>query len=188
MVNNYIFRSLSIGSIVLSSVLFFVQSESQAAGKRYFCAVLNGTYKTFAVTNRGKIPIINWVRSTADLSSRERCIIGSQRFQSFSERGMLKYISTGTVNRESVLCAVNRKGDSCHSGNVLVTLPKGSNATETAETARKMLDISSLASGRIINVNGGEKLESYVNDRYYFSVESIEEIAKPETEEIIPIE
>jgi hypothetical protein len=185
MVNNYIFRSLSIGSIVLSGVLFFGQSESQAAGKRYFCAVLNDTYKTFAITNRGKLPMINWVRSTADLSSRERCIIGSQRFQSFSERGMLKYISTGTVNRESVLCAVNRKGDSCNSGNVLVTLPKGSNATETA---RKMLDISSLASGRIINVNGGEKLESYVNDRYYFSVELIEEIAKPETEAIIPIE
>jgi hypothetical protein len=177
-------RSLLFGSIVLSGV-FFGQSESQAASKRYFCAVLNGTYKTFAITNRGKLPIINWARSTGNLSSRDRCIIGSQRFQSFSDRGMLRYISTGTVNRESVLCAVNYKGDSCHSGNVLVTLPRGSNAKETA---RQMLDISSLASGRTISVSGGEKLESYVDDRYYFSVDSIEEIAKPETEEIIPIE
>jgi hypothetical protein len=184
-VNQYLGRSLLLGAIIFSSLLTVDRSNSQTLGKRYFCAVLNGTYKTFVSTDKGNIPIVNWVRSSSGWSVKQRCIAGSQRFQGFADRGMLKYISTGTVNYEPVLCAVAKKGDSCSNSNVLITLPRGSNSTETA---RQLLDIRALASDRVVTVSGGEKLESYVDDRYYFSVDSIEQIAEPATQELTPIE
>ncbi len=184
MVNKYLGRSLLLGSIFFFSLLLSDRSYGQTLSKRYFCAVLNGTHKTFVSTSRGNIPIVTWVRSYGSWNPRQRCIVGSQRFQGFADRGMLKQIGTGTVNYEPVLCAVINKGDSCNSNNVLVTLPRGSNTTEIA---RQILDIPSLASGRVISVSGGEKLESYVNSQYYFNMDAIEQIAQPETQELTPI-
>jgi hypothetical protein len=184
-VNKYLDRLILFGAFLSLTVIFSSHLNAQTLGKRYFCAVLNGTYKTFVATSRGNIPIVTWARNSGDWTPRQRCIIGSQRFQSFSDQGMLKNIGTGRVNYEPVLCAVVRKGDACNSNNVLVTLPRDANTTEVA---RQLLDIRTLASGRGIQVNGGEKLESYVNGQYYFDVNSIEQIATPETQTLTPLD
>jgi hypothetical protein len=164
-----------------------IDSPAIAGGNKYFCAVLNGTPTTFVKTSRGNIPMIAWQRSYSSISAKERCLIVSQRFQAYSDRGMLKQVATGIVNQQPVICAVTRTGESCNNTNLLLTLPSD---IDRHETARKLLDIRSLASGRPIAVRGGaQKLETYdPNTReYYFSIDVIEDIAPASQIEVTPI-
>jgi hypothetical protein len=186
------FQSLTpvavLGGLVSAIVsVVAIDSPALAGGNKYFCAVRQGTPTTFVKTSRGNIPMIAWERSYSSISARERCIIVSQRFQAYSDRGMLKQLATGYVNKQPVICAVTRSGEGCNNDNLLFTLPAG---IDRHETARQLLDIRALSSGRPIAVRGGsQKLEVYdpSTQEYYFNVGVIEEVAVPSDEEVTPI-
>ncbi len=186
------FQSLTpmavIGSLVGAIVsIVATDSPALAGSNKYFCAIRNGTPTTFVKTTRGNIPMIAWERSYSTISARQRCLTVSQRFQAASDRGMLKQVATGIVNKQPVICAVTRAGESCTNSNLLLTLPSD---IDRHETARKLLDIRSLASGRPIAVRGGSnKLETYDpnTQEYYFDISTIEDVAPASQEDVTPI-
>jgi hypothetical protein len=184
MIRTSLFARLSLCAIVATTAIVSFADKSSAGNNRYFCAYLGGEPHTFVKTSRGNIPMILW-DSAGEWSARERCSIVSKRFQAFADNGTLKYIGTGIVNNQAVICAVVTKGFRCNKDNLLITLT----ATDRHEAARRLLDISSLAQSGPMRIKYGDSsLESYINDECYFNVSLIEEVAPIVEEEVAPVE
>lgn len=182
-------KSKSLTSIILNLLVagFAVVNSKPAPAytNKYFCAVLNGTPRTFVRTERGNRAIISWVNQVGRWNPLERCIAVSNRFQRFHDHGILRYVGTGTVNGYPVLCAVTTKGDDCYDYNILVTLDPDE---DRHEVARQLLDTRSLARGRSISLSGDRKLESYVEGETYYDLELIGELAEVEEGSLTPVE
>jgi hypothetical protein len=134
--------ALSLGATATFS------EPSQANSNTYYCAQLNGIWNTFVNTPRGRITLINWVKNySEDWTPQKRCLEVSQRFQKFLENGTLKYIRTGTVNRQPVICIANERGGACPDQNVLVTFKPG---TDPEEVLIQLVDFRRSVSGQTI--------------------------------------
>lgn len=179
------FAQLLTGFALALGATAAMNQPSMAQTNKYFCAVLNSTPTTFVRTQRGNISMIRWVSyTTQEWPPKRRCLEVSARFQRFYDSGTLKTIGTGTVNNQSVLCAVSSSGDYCTNNNVLLTLPPGSDRHEALQT---LLDIRALASGRPLELSGS-KLATYVNGESYVNIEELLQIAPVEEANIEPVE
>lgn len=147
-------------STILLINLPLTQLPSEAVTPRFFCARLNGTWTTFANSTQGKVPLIEWVSGNFDVSgwsNQKRCVIVSERFNSFNNQGQLSYLKTGTINNLPVICGVKINQGKCSDGNVLVTLKAGTNADDTL---RQLLDTRTRGSGKPISLSN-HQLYSY---------------------------
>lgn len=160
-------------TVILTTVT--IAPDANASKDKYFCAELNGTFRTFARTQRGNMKIMNFVRNISEeWTTQKRCVETSKRFQKFYNAKTLKYIGSGEVNNYPVLCALPSTEGVCDRENMLVTLPLGSNP---AEEARTLMDTRNVISGSIVSVNGGtEKLENYIDGNVYYNLDVFEEI------------
>lgn len=122
------------------TVIAIVPDTSLSQTQKYYCAQLNGIYRTFVRTQRGNIPIIKWVSNEFDKSPRERCLEVSRRFVAFSDNGLLQklYLRTDKVNNLPVICVTHSIKQTCPNGNILVTL--GPNA-DAGATLYQLLDL-----------------------------------------------
>ena len=164
-----------LAGITLFGTLINLPAAANASENKYFCAELNGTFRTFARTERGDMIVINFVRDVSrQWTTQNRCIETSNRLQNFYEQKTLKYIGSGEVNRSPVLCAVPTVGEVCTASNLLVTLPPRSNPIDEA---RKLMDTRNVINGSVVHVNGGtDKLESYVNGNTYYNLDVFEQL------------
>ena len=159
--------------LAVGSTIWNLSSEIQASSNKYSCREIDGTYGVYSRTERGYMRLLNFTRDvSANWSVAQRCEEVARRFQRFSDNGLLKFIGSGYVNNEPVLCAVAEKGQLCNATNLLVTLPP---RTNPIEAARKFMDTRGLARGSVIDVNGKEgKLESYIGGNTYYDIEVLE--------------
>lgn len=91
----------------------------------FFCGNQHGVPTIFARTRRVNVPILRPVtRSFNSLgwSPQKRCEEVSARFQRYYENGTFNYITTGTINRQPVVCGTNSIGGSCSTTGLLFTL------------------------------------------------------------------
>jgi len=140
---------------------------AEAGSNKYFCAQLDGLYRTFVSTPRGDVPMINWVSNTnPEWPSRRRCIEVSKRFERYYDNGM-RFLGTGIVNNQSVLCAVRQQGNPCNEDNLLVTLPPRMNRYQAAQ---QLLDMRAMAAGRTLELNG-EQVARTVNGEIYYNID-----------------
>jgi hypothetical protein len=119
--------------LLLSSLsgLNFIQpkvAQAQTAKQVYRCINHKGNPTTVVDTPRGRVELIVW-QSTALNSSgwtpERRCQEIASRFQKFADNGKLRYISTGIINGQNVICVVNREpgvGYICIKDGLLLTL------------------------------------------------------------------
>jgi hypothetical protein len=106
------------------------------AGARYFtCVIEKGVPVTTAVMDSGKqVAVIRWVHDTfsgSGWSPQRRCQEVSERFTNLSNRGLLNYLTTGSMNGMSVICAALNKADRCNDNSLLYTLKPGQNPSQT---------------------------------------------------------
>jgi hypothetical protein len=158
------------GVLILSSILLldapWVQASPAQPRRLFRCEVVDTVPTTVIKTVRGNIPMIHWVKSFTgrynDVS--QRCQEGSARLDRFNRAGQLKYIRTGNVNGYPVLCVdAGVSGNTCPKTSVLVTLPKG---TDSSQTLQQMLDLRARASGRIIQLSGAQLVQYRGGDAY----------------------
>ena len=138
--------SLAIGSTIS------LTTPSEASFKNtYYCAQLNGSWNTFVNTPRGRVKLVNWVKSFSDKwTPRNRCVDISQRFQKFLDAGTLRYIRTGRVNQLPVICVAEFKGGTCPNNNVLITLEP---TIDPESVLIRLLDFRRSVSGQTIVLN-----------------------------------
>ena len=112
-------------------------AEPQA--KSFVCSSASGVPATSAVTPNGEVPVIRWTSTTfsgAGWSPERRCQEVTARFNSYMQKGMLEYITTGRMNSLPVICVTRTEGGGCDG--LLYTLKPGQNATATL---KKLFDI-----------------------------------------------
>jgi hypothetical protein len=172
------FVSIAILALTLPVVL----AKDVSNRDKYFCAWKNNIPRTIVRTELGDKIIISWVKNNwSEWKPYQRCLQVSQRFQRFSDNGILQYIATGKQGKYPVLCAVAKSGHQCNSKNILVTLPPDANSQETA---RKLLDTRNLIKGREVYMSGDQQLESYIEGENYYNFIIIKELAPIEANDI----
>ena len=147
-------------------------SQPSYAQSRFFCD--KEQVVTIVRTERGEIPLIRWLDHSfpPPWTPIERCKEVSARFEKFSINGTLKYIKAAQMNNQPVLCVASYKGGDCLPNGLLVTFKPG---TDPNLTLTRLLDRRAWATGKPINLSGGEgdrELIFEVNGETYFDMES----------------
>lgn len=122
-------------------------AASQGPSAGISCMDRDGTPTTVSQTRRGIVPIIKWTSNNFDASGwtpEKRCQAVSQRFETFRVSGQLKYLTSGRVSGQPVICAVPSQDAPCSADNVLYTLKSGQ---DPAATLTRLLNVRRGASG-----------------------------------------
>lgn len=137
--------SLIVLSVMSGATLVASGQPVQASEQRFSCATSGGAPATMAKTKRGYVPVIRWTSDyfgASGWSPQARCQEVSDRFEIYHQQGTLNFLTTGRMNRESVVCVANREGGPC--SGLLFTLKSGSNP---GQTLQKLLDVRYRATG-----------------------------------------
>ncbi|MBM5799405.1 MAG: DUF3747 domain-containing protein, partial [Cyanobacteria bacterium K_DeepCast_35m_m2_023] len=91
------------------------------------CAPVAGVPTTAGRGFGRTIPLMTWYPSSFDRAGwtpQKRCQTVSQKLDGIRQKGELNYLTTGTVARQSVICAVEKPSSSCSKTNMIMTLEK----------------------------------------------------------------
>ncbi len=155
-------------SVVLGSAIANPALAQTKNSNTYYCAQLNGDWNTFVNTPRGRITLINWVNQFAEKwTPQARCVEVSKRFQTFLDQGNLKFIRTGNINRQPVLCVANVRGGDCPDENVLVTLKQ---ETDPEEVLIRLVDFRRSVSGQTLTLSSDDP-GFYSDGEFYVDME-----------------
>lgn len=167
-------------AIAISLTDAIAQPGEAQSRNRYFCAIRSGVPTTFARTPRGNVPMISWVSHLGGRDPLQRCQEISNRFQTFSDSGMLRFLRSGTLNNQPVLCAARFRGGTCDPSNVLITLQPGQ---DPQLVRQQLIDIGSRASRGPIRLRSNEVI-FYEEGEPYVNIDKLLETAPVETENL----
>jgi Circadian oscillating protein COP23 len=144
--------------------LVFVFANSIATSQTvhnstYYCDEDRGVPATFVQTSRVPLPIIRWVSVDLPIPPAQRCQSVSRNFQIAHDQGSLRYITTGIMRQQPVVCATSRKGDKCK--NLLFELKPGSNPKYILN---KLLNRRGLGADNPLNQTGSDPIYLDVED------------------------
>jgi hypothetical protein len=156
-------RLSSITVLISATVTALGNQPSYAEGKSFFCGkskYQNRTVPaTYARTQDGRqILMLRWISDDSfppPWTAQQRCYEVSRRFQRGYDNGTLKYLITGIIKKQSVVCAIANQGDVCTDSNLLFTLKPG---TKPSAVLAKLLNRRGLAAGRVLNESGGDEV------------------------------
>jgi len=162
--------TLAMAAGLFSSIgaqLMLGQPLMAATASRFVCSSSGGAPATQAVTREGKtVTVIRWTSSVFDgagWSQERRCQEVSSRFEDFRRSDRLRYLTTGRINGQPVICTTPSNGGACDG--LLYTLKPGQDPTATLRT---LLDIRVKARGPL----------NETNPRLYVSMEEILDVAQ----------
>ena len=99
--------ALAVSALTLASSLTITNGVN-AQSVNFACVNQEGVPTTVASTPRGDVAIIRWVSKLGGgYTPQRRCDIVSQKFQDFHNQGILKFLTTGTENRQKVICVTD---------------------------------------------------------------------------------
>ncbi|AFY42378.1 COP23 domain-containing protein [Nostoc sp. PCC 7107] len=155
-------------SVAALGMIATIDQPSYAGGTIFKCEKRQGIPITVAQTQDGrKVPMIQWSSQdyfTREWNSERRCYEVSRRFQKSYDNGKLKYIKTGILRGEPVVCAAVNQNAPCTDSSLLFTLKRGSNAKATL---RRLMNRRGLVAGNVLNESGGDSLnidfDTYLN-------------------------
>jgi Circadian oscillating protein COP23 len=141
-----------VWSVLSASILTYVATAVAPVGAsgengKFYCGKNGNVPTTMAKTSRGDVAVIRWVSRGVfgDAYPPEvRCNIVSEKFQSFYQDGTLDFLTTGVVNRMSVICVAQAQDGPCNG--VLFTLKPGG---DPGRTLKLLLGVRIRSSGPI---------------------------------------
>lgn len=176
-------HSLSMFVLFSVSMLFtlgFLGQPSFAADANFFCGISpEGTPTTYAKTKVGDRPVIRWVsQALAGYPPLRRCQEVSGRFQTYRNNGSLRYITTGFMNSQPVVCVSSQDGGGCQG--LLFTLRPGENPSRVVQ---QLFDIGAgRASGPLTeSSNTSSQLSTISIDFYQLLNSRPVEVSQPLT-------
>jgi Circadian oscillating protein COP23 len=122
--------------------------------------------------------MISWVSNLGGRDPQQRCLEITERFQNFSDNGMLRFLRTSTVNGLPVLCVARFRGGSCDRSSVLITLQAGQ---DPQLVRQQLIDIASRASSGPIRLRSNEVI-FYEDGEPYVNVDKLLEAAPVDSE------
>ena len=117
--------------------------EQEVEAKRFFCGEDSGVPTTIGTTDSGKkVPVIRWTSKTFDAvgwTQDKRCDAVSERFELYREQGRLKYLTTGRMNGQPVICTTDSDKGACDG--LVYTLKPNQDPTETLKALLEVKDL-----------------------------------------------
>ncbi|MGL5063788.1 MAG: COP23 domain-containing protein [Microcoleus sp.] len=168
--------SIAALAIALTTTIA-ASSPTPAQTSGFFCGKKAGQLATVLRKPEGNFTIINWVSnsfSASGFDAERRCELVSQRFQQYHQAGKLKYLTTGVINRQPVICVANRAGGDCArelpNNGLLFTIQPGSNPRETLQ---RLLNLRNRAGGaNSLNESApANRVDIEVDDRLYIDLD-----------------
>jgi hypothetical protein len=154
--------------VVIGSAIANPTATQARNNNTYYCAQLNGSWNTFVNTPRGRVTLINWANKySEEWTPDKRCSAISQRFQTFLDQGNLKFIRTGNVNSQPVICVADARGGNCPDKNVLITLKQG---TDPEGVLVRLVDFRRSVSGQTLTLSADDA-GFYSGGEFYVDVE-----------------
>jgi hypothetical protein len=95
---------------------------AQAAQTSFFCGQAEGNPATIARTPRGEVVMIRYTKDMGNFDPRTRCQQVSTRFQSAYTNKTLRFITSGTLNGQRIICVAQNRTSGCKSTGLLFTL------------------------------------------------------------------
>ncbi|NBD15044.1 MAG: hypothetical protein GVY04_02520 [Cyanobacteria bacterium] len=131
---------------------------------QYFCLNEGGKQPVTVVdTKRGRIELIIWKSqffANSGYTPQKRCDQVTARFQQHSDAETLRYISTGTMNQQNVICVAKNDAGDCRSDGLLITLEAQDNPNQVL---RELFNLKERASsGGIFRNVGGEEMKEVI--------------------------
>ena len=123
---------LTLTSLGLIQLDHGKQSASAQEATRFTCENHQGIPITVAKTPTKDVPIIRWVSdhfAGAGYTPEKRCQEVSLRFQSYYDQGLIRFMTTGRMNSQSVVCVTSQEQGPCQG--LLFTLKPESNPNKT---------------------------------------------------------
>ena len=155
-------------SVAVGSAIALPAKAQTKPSNTYYCAQLNGNWNTFVNTPRGRVNLINWAHEFGkQWTPQKRCVAVSQRFQNFLDDGNLKFIRTGNINQQPVLCVANFRGGDCPEDNVLITLKDG---TDPENVLIRLVDFRRSVSGQTLTLSADDA-GFYSDGEFYVDME-----------------
>jgi hypothetical protein len=128
----YFMKLLSTILLTLSIPTAFWLATPPAEAKKsvvFTCTDVSGRLATAVKTRKGHVPLVYWdsaAFNSAGFSPQVRCQKVTQRFTNLYGNGQLKYLATGIVRSQPVICGLKVSKSSCNSENMLFTIKPGS--------------------------------------------------------------
>lgn len=173
---------LMIGATATINPSSSAQSSDNSTTKRvnFVCGKSNDAPATVARTPRGDIAVIRWVSgffSGAGFTPQKRCQEVSSRFQTYHSHGTLKYLTTGWLNNQPVICTAQKQGGGC--SDVLFTLEPGDDPNQVL---RQLLSIRSGATAGPLSRSGSSRQKPiYINLDEYLNRAPVEVESSPDS-------
>lgn len=108
--------------------------ERAASAPLFFCGRDLGTPTTLVRTTAGDRSFIRWTSShfsSSGWSAERRCQAVSERLQASSTRGNLRFLTTGLLNDQRVICSANSEGGRCL--DLIYTLKSGQDPAQALQ-------------------------------------------------------
>jgi hypothetical protein len=101
--------------------------------------------------------MINWTKAAGGFTAQQRCDIVSERLTRAVAASGTKFrdlqLTYGKVNREFVICHVGSQRGACNAGNILLTLPKATDAV-AKQNLEKLVNFGIQGSGTALQQSG----------------------------------
>ena len=163
---------LLASTTIISSLLFSPSSiaepsqtsikQASKASVEYLCIERNGIPTTIVNTHKGTIELIAWKSdyfSGSGYTPDYRCQVISNRFQKYSDVKNLRYISTGVMNNQKVIC-VSEKSGNCKSNGLLITLQ---NNDDSEQVMRDLFNLAARKSSGSLTRTGNRRFKEMID-------------------------
>jgi Circadian oscillating protein COP23 len=166
---------ITVSAIALATTII-TSSPTSAQTAGFVCGKRAGQPATILQRPAGNVTVINWVSnsfSDSGFDAQRRCELVSDRFQQYYKTGKLKYLTTGIINRQPVICVANRPGGDCDRAlpnqGLLFTIKPGSDGRDTL---KRLLNLRHQAGANSLNESApSRRIDVETNDRLYIDID-----------------
>ena len=166
---------ITASAIGLTTTIVAGSPTTAQTTNSFSCGKKAGEPATIVQTPKGNFTLIKWVYnnfSDSGFDAQRRCEVVSGRFQQYQQSGKLKYLTTGIINRQSVVCVAHRKGGDCAhdlpNNGLLFTIKPGSDARDTL---KRLVNLRERASANSLNESApSNRVDSEINNQLYIDM------------------
>ena len=168
-------RTLITASAIALATTLVASIPTPAQTTGFVCGKSGGQPATILQRSSGNVTVIKWVSnsfSDSGFDAQRRCEQVSDRFQQYHKTGNLKYLTTGVINRQPVICVANRRGGDCArelpNNGLLFTVKPGSDARDTL---KRLVNLRDRASTSSLNESApSSRVDVEKSDRLYIDM------------------
>ena len=166
---------ITASAIALTTTIFASSPTSAQSTNSFFCGKNAGQPVTIVQTPKGNFILIKWVSnnfSESGFDAQRRCEVVSGRFQQYQQAGKLKFLTTGIINRQSVVCVAHNKGGDCArdlaNNGLLFTIKPGS---DPRDTLKRLVNLRERASANSLNEGApSNQIDAEINNQLYIDM------------------